>query len=1185
MLKHSHFVSEIVLAVRRACHLSRSAHTSPQTLEYKPIKKVMVANRGEIAIRVFRACTELGIRTVAVYSEQDTGQMHRQKADEAYLIGKGLPPVAAYLHIPDIIKVAKENDVDAIHPGYGFLSERADFAQACTDAGVRFIGPAPEVVQKMGDKVEARAIAIRAGVPVVPGSDAPISSLQEVQEFCNTYGFPIIFKAAYGGGGRGMRVVREYEELEENYQRAYSEALAAFGNGALFVEKFIEKPRHIEVQILGDKYGNVIHLYERDCSIQRRHQKVVEIAPATQLDPHLRDRLTADSVNLAKQVGYENAGTVEFLVDKHGKHYFIEVNSRLQVEHTVTEEITDVDLVHAQLHVCEGRSLPELGLKQDKIRINGFAIQCRVTTEDPTRGFQPDTGRLEVFRSGEGMGIRLDSASAFQGAVISPHYDSLLVKVIASGKDLPTAAAKMSRALAEFRVRGVKTNIPFLQNVLSNDQFLYGTVDTQFIDENPDLFNMKPVQNRAQKLLHYLGHVLVNGPTTPIPVNAKPSPVDPVVPAVPLGDPPTGFREVLLRDGPEGFARAVRAHQGLLLMDTTFRDAHQSLLATRVRTHDLKKIAPFVAHNFSNLFSMENWGGATFDVAMRFLCECPWKRLQELRSLIPNVPFQMLLRGANAVGYTNYPDNAVYKSNKENILLQKPEKNGMDIFRVFDSLNYLPNMLLGMEAAGSAGGVVEAAISYTGDVSDPTRQKYTLDYYLKLAEELVKAGTHILCIKDMAGLLKPEASRLLVGALRDRFPDMPIHVHTHDTAGAGVAAMLACAEAGVDIVDVAVDPMAGMTSQPSMGALVACTKGTKYNTGISLEKVFDYSEYWEVTRGLYAPFDCTATMKSGNADIYENEIPGGQYTNLHFQAHSMGLGHKFKEVKKAYVEANKLLGDLIKVTPSSKIVGDLAQFMVQNSLTRAEVEERADELSFPLSVVEFLQGHIGIPHGGFPEPLRSKVLKTLPRVEGRPGASMPPMDFQALETQLRETHGDDITPEDVMSAAMYPKVFQEFKEFTTTFGPVDCLNTRLFLDGPKIAEEFEVELERGKTLHIKALALGDLSKAGQREVFFELNGQLRSVLVKDTVAMKEMHFHPKALKDVRGQVGAPMPGKVVEVKVKQGQTVEKGQPLCVLSAMKMETVVNSPLSGTVAKVYVNVDSSLEGDDLILEIAE
>ncbi|XP_037333888.1 pyruvate carboxylase, mitochondrial [Pungitius pungitius] len=1167
-----------LLTVRRACLAPRYSHSAPRS-EYRPIKKVMVANRGEIAIRVFRACTELGIRTVAVYSEQDTGQMHRQKADEAYLIGKGLPPVAAYLDIPNIIQVAKDNNVDAIHPGYGFLSERSDFAQACSDAGVRFIGPSPETVRKMGDKVEARSLAISAGVPVVPGTDAPITCLQDAQVFSKTYGFPIIFKAAYGGGGRGMRVVREYEELEENYQRAYSEALAAFGNGALFVEKFIEKPRHIEVQILGDKYGNVIHLYERDCSIQRRHQKVVEIAPAFQLDPHLRNRLHADAVNLAKQVGYENAGTVEFLVDRQNKHYFIEVNSRLQVEHTVTEEITDVDLVHAQLHVCEGRSLPELGLKQDKIRVNGCAIQCRVTTEDPSRGFQPDTGRIEVFRSGEGMGIRLDSASAYQGAVISPHYDSLLVKVIASGKDLNTAASKMSRALAEFRVRGVKTNIPFLQNVFNNHQFLHSTVDTQFIDENQELFNLKPTQNRAQKLLHYLGHVMVNGPTTPIPVKAKPSSIDPVIPPGTMGDPPIGFRDVLLRDGPEGFAKAVRAHKGLLLMDTTFRDAHQSLLATRVRTHDLKKISPFVSHNFNNLFSLENWGGATFDVAMRFLSECPWKRLQELRALVPNVPFQMLLRGANAVGYTNYPDNAVFK------FCEVAKENGMDIFRVFDSLNYLPNMLLGMEAAGAAGGVVEAAISYTGDVSDPMRQKYSLDYYMNLADELVKAGTHILCIKDMAGLLKPQASKLLIGSLRDRFPDVPIHVHTHDTAGAGVAAMLACAEAGADVVDVAVDSMAGMTSQPSMGAMVACTKGTELDTGIVLEKVFDYSEYWEVARGLYAPFDCTATMKSGNADVYENEIPGGQYTNLHFQAHSMGLGNKFKEVKKAYVEANKLLGDLIKVTPSSKIVGDLAQFMVQNNLTRAEVEERADELSFPLSVVEFLQGYIGIPHGGFPEPFRSKVLKSLTRIEGRPGASLPPMDFKALEEGLRSAHGDDITPEDVMSAAMYPKVFQEFREFTANFGPVDCLGTRLFLDGPKIAEEFEVELERGKTLHIKALALGDLNKAGQREVFFELNGQLRSVLVKDTVAMKEMKFHPKAQKSIKGQVGAPMPGKVLEVKVEVGAKVEKGQPLCVLSAMKMEMVVNSPLAGTIKAVHVTADSSLEGDDLILEIEE
>ncbi|XP_059810905.1 pyruvate carboxylase, mitochondrial-like isoform X2 [Hypanus sabinus] len=959
-----------LLRVKRISVFS-AAWQSSHNVDYKPIKKVMVANRGEIAIRVFRACTELGIRTVAVYSEQDTGQMHRQKADEAYLIGKGLPPVQAYLHIPDIIKVAKENEVDAIHPGYGFLSERADFAQACVDAGVRFIGPPPEVVRKMGDKVEARAIAIEAGVPVVPGSSAPVTCLTEAQEFADAYDYPIMFKAAYGGGGRGMRVVRDYEELEENYQRAYSEALSAFGNGALFIERFIERPRHIEVQILGDKYGNVVHLYERDCSIQRRHQKVVEIAPAAQLDQQLRDRLTSDAVKLAKRVGYENAGTVEFLIDKHGKHFFIEVNSRLQVEHTVTEEITDVDLVHAQVHITEGRSLPELGLKQDGIRINGCAIQCRVTTEDPARGFQPDTGRIEVFRSGEGMGIRLDTASAFQGAVISPHYDSLLVKVIAHGKDHPTAASKLNRALAEFRIRGVKTNIPFLQNVLSNDQFLYGTVDTQFIDENPDLILLRPVQNRAQKLLHYLGHVMVNGPVTPIPVKAKPSAVDAVVPQVPLGGPPAGFRDILLTEGPEGYAKAVRNHKGLLLTDTTFRDAHQSLLATRVRTHDLKLISPFVAHNLHQLFSIENWGGATFDVAMRFLYECPWKRLQEMRELIPNIPFQMLLRGANAVGYTNYPDNAVYK------FCEVAKENGMDIFRVFDSLNFLPNMILGMEAAGSAGGVVEAAISYTGDVCDPSRTKYTLDYYLRLADELVQAGTHILCIKDMAGLLKPNSAKLLVRALRDRFPDMPLHIHTHDTAGAGVAAMLAAAEAGADVVDVAVDSMSGMTSQPSMGAVVACTKGTQLETGINLENVSDYSEYWEVTRQLYAPFDCTATMKSGNSDIYENEIPGGQYTNLHFQAHSMGLGNKFKAVKKAYTEANKLLGDLIKVTPSSKIVGDLAQFMVQNNLSREDVETEAEDLSFPQSVVEFLQGYIGIPHGGFPEPFRSKVRSQL----------------------------------------------------------------------------------------------------------------------------------------------------------------------------------------------------------------
>ncbi|XP_065588315.1 pyruvate carboxylase, mitochondrial [Cyrtonyx montezumae] len=1157
--------------------LLRGPPGSVRSASCQPIRKVLVANRGEIAIRVFRACTELGLRTVAVYSEQDTGQMHRQKADEAYLVGRGLPPVQAYLHVPDIIRVARENGVDAIHPGYGFLSERADFAQACVDAGVRFVGPPPEVVRKMGDKVEARGIAIAAGVPVVPGTSAPVATLAEAQDFAARVGFPIIFKAAHGGGGRGMRAVRGPQELEESFSRASSEALAAFGDGALFVEKLIERPRHIEVQILGDKHGNVVHLYERDCSIQRRHQKVVEIAPAACLDPQLRARLASDAVRIAQQVGYENAGTVEFLVDRDGNHYFIEVNSRLQVEHTVTEEITGVDLVQAQLLVAAGRSLPELGLQQDRVRVNGCAIQCRVTTEDPARGFQPDTGRIEVFRSGEGMGIRLDGASAFQGALISPHYDSLLVKVIAHGPDQPSAAAKMSRALAEFRIRGVKTNIPFLQNVLAHPQFLGGAVDTQFIDENPELFHLRPSQNRAQKLLHYLGHVMVNGPSTPLPVKAKAALVEPVPPPVPMGPPPEGLRAVLQREGPAGFTRALRGHRGLLLTDTTFRDAHQSLLATRVRTRDLARVAPFVAHSLSPLCSMETWGGATFDVAMRFLHECPWERLRELRRLVPNIPFQMLLRGANAVGYTNYPDNVIYR------FCEVAAANGMDIFRIFDALNYLPNLLLGVEAVGRAGAVVEAALSYTGDVADPTRTKYSLDYYLGLARELVAAGTHILCIKDMAGLLTPAAARLLVGSLRERFPEVPIHVHTHDTAGAAIATLLAAANAGADVVDVAVDAMSGMTSQPSMGALVACARGTPLDTGIALERVFEYSEYWEGARGLYAAFDCTATMKSGNADVYENEIPGGQYTNLHFQAHAMGLGHKFKEVKKAYAEANKLLGDLIKVTPSSKVVGDLAQFMVQNGLSREEAEARADELSFPLSVVEFLQGYIGTPPGGFPEPFRSKVLKDLPRVEGRPGASLSPLDFEALSQELGARDGAPPSPEDLLSAALYPKVYAEFRDFTSTFGPVSCLGTRLFLEGPTIAEEFEVELERGKTLHIKALALGDLNAAGQREVFFELNGQLRSILVRDTQALKEMHVHPKADRSAKGQVGAPMPGEVVEVRVKEGAAVEKGAPLCVLSAMKMETVVTAPRGGTVTRLHVRPGMSLEGDDLIAEI--
>lgn len=1163
----------------------QAARASTSVKQKKPtkskIKKLLIANRGEIAVRIARAGTEAGIRTVAIYSEQDAKQIHRQKADEAYLIGKGMPPVAAYLNIPEIIRLSKEHDVDAIHPGYGFLSERSDFARACVKNGIKFIGPSPEIIHLMGDKIEARKTAIANNVPIIPGTETPVKSLNEVKEFCEQFGYPIMLKAAYGGGGRGMRVVKEESEVQKMYELATSEATAAFGDGSMFIERFIEKPRHIEVQVLGDHYGNVVHLFERDCSVQRRHQKVIEIAPAPLLDPEIRKKLTDCAIRLCTAVGYQNAGTVEFLLEDSGEFYFIEVNARLQVEHTVSEEITGVDLVRAQIGVAEGNSLEELNLTQDKIKAQGFAIQARITTEDPTNDFVPDTGRIEVFRSGEGMGIRLDSASTFSGAVISPHYDSLLIKVIAHGNDNKDAANKLVRALKEFRIRGVKTNIPFVLNVLQHKEYLDGFVHTDFIFRNPELLNIRPTQNRAQKLLHYLSEVIVNGPCTPLATKAKPAKIVPQVPEVkknpgPISR-PTGFRDILLASGPEGLAKAARREGNLLLTDTTFRDAHQSLLATRVRTYDLLRISPFVSNNFANLFSLECWGGATFDVALRFLKECPWDRLEKMRELIPNIPFQMLLRGANGVGYKNYPDNAVFE------FCKLAQKSGMDIFRVFDALNYLPNLQLGIDAVGEAGGVVEAAICYTGDVADPTKTKYSIDYYMNLVAELVKCGTHILCIKDMAGLLKPQAANILIGSLRAQYPKLPIHVHTHDTAMAGVASMLACAEAGADVVDCAVDSMSGMTSQPSMGALVASLQGTEYDTGISLDSVSQYSSYWEQTRCLYAPFECTTTMKSGNSDVYENEIPGGQYTNLQFQAFSLGLSDQFPEVKRKYTIANQLLGDLVKVTPTSKVVGDLAQFMVQNKLEASDVDNRADELDFPSSVVEFMQGQLGQPYGGFPEPFRTKMLKGKAKYDGRVGESLPPVDFEAMRDELVKRYGEVITDRDVMSYCMYPDVFHEFAQFREEFGPVDGLPTRLFFAGSDLGEEFEVELETGKTLHLKIIALGDVDKDGKREVFCEVNGQLRTFLVDDKKEVGNVERNPKAVKGVKGSIGAPMPGKVIGVRVEEGQTVKKGDPVAVLSAMKMETNVTSPIDGVVSSISVTTGMTLAAGDLIVTV--
>jgi pyruvate carboxylase len=1092
------------------------------------------------------------------------------------------------LNIPEIIKIAKENGVEAIHPGYGLLSESGEFAKQCANNGIIFVGPTPEVMLRMGNKTEARKAALEAGLKIIAGTNEPIIKLKDAREFAEQHGYPIIFKAAHGGGGRGMRVVLNGQELEESFQRATSEAKAAFGNGEVFIEKYLEKPRHIEVQILGDHHNNVVHLYERDCSVQRRHQKVLEIAPAPCLPVEIRDKITADAVKLAKYVGYQNAGTVEFLLDKKNDNYFIEVNARLQVEHTVTEEITGIDLVQSQIRVAEGASLSDLKLTQDNIKVNGSALQCRMTTEDPSKNFQPDNGRIEVYRSGQGMGIRLDAANAFTGAVISPYYDSLLVKVISHAQSHEASCAKMIRALKEFRVRGVKTNIPYLLNVLQNKDFVQGSVDTSFIDSNPQLFDFKPTANRAQKLLNYLAEVMVNGPTTELGTSLKPSTITPKIPEVTHNldkdfniIKPTGWRDIYAKQGAAKFAKAIREHtkstNSLLLTDTTMRDAHQSLLATRVRTHDLKKISPFVAHNFPEFFSLEMWGGATFDVSLRFLHECPWERLRELRKLVPNIPFQMLLRGANGVGYTNYPDNVVYEFCKRSV------ENGMDIFRVFDSLNYLPNIQLGMDAVNKAGGIVEAAISYTGDVSDPTRTKYNLAYYVTLADQLVKSGTHILCIKDMAGLLKPKAVHMLIDAIRQRHPDTPIHLHTHDTAGTGVANYMAAAQAGVDICDVAVDSMSGMTSQPSMGAVVAALQNTRECTRVNLESVFKYSAYWEQARLLYAPFECTTTMKSGNADIYQNEIPGGQYTNLQFQAFSLGLGDQFEQVKRSYTEANQILGDIIKVTPSSKIVGDLAQFMVQNKLTKQNVLDRAEDLSFPSSVVEYMQGLIGQPPGGFPEPLRTQILKGKKRYDTiRPGADLAPLDLVKVKADLIEKFGEEVTDCDVMSYVMFPKVLEDFLEFKSKYGPVNALNTRHFFVGPKIAEDIAIEIETGKTLHVKVLALGEL-KGTQREVFFELNGQLRTLFVQDKLIAKDVKSQPKAVKGNKGSIGAPMPGTVVEIKVKEGDLVKKGDSLVVLSAMKMETIVKSPVSGKVKTLAIANGQKLEGEDLLLEI--
>ncbi|EXJ96219.1 pyruvate carboxylase [Capronia coronata CBS 617.96] len=1149
------------------------------------LKKLLVANRGEIPIRIFRTAHELSLQTVAVYSYEDRLGMHRQKADEAYMIGKRgqYTPVGAYLAGDEIIKIALAHDVQMIHPGYGFLSENAEFARKVEEAGIIFVGPTHQVIDSLGDKVSARNLAMKCDVPVVPGTEGPVEAYEDVKAFTDQYGFPIIIKAAFGGGGRGMRVVRDQESLKDSFQRATSEAKSAFGNGTVFVERFLDKPKHIEVQLLGDNHGNVVHLYERDCSVQRRHQKVVEIAPAKDLPSEVRDAILNDAVKLAKSVNYRNAGTAEFLVDQHNRYYFIEINPRIQVEHTITEEITGIDIVAAQIQIAAGATLEQLGLTQDRISTRGFAIQCRITTEDPSNNFSPDTGKIEVYRSAGGNGVRLDGGNGFAGAIITPHYDSMLVKCTCHGSTYEIVRRKMLRALVEFRIRGVKTNIPFLGSLLTHPVFVAGTCWTTFIDDTPELFKLIGSQNRAQKLLQYLGDLAVNGSSIkgqigeskfkgeiimPKMLDNQGNEIDVTVPCT------QGWKSIIDKEGPDGFAKAIRANKGCLIMDTTWRDAHQSLLATRVRTVDFCNIARETSYALNNAFALECWGGATFDVAMRFLYEDPWDRLRKLRKLVPNIPFQMLLRGANGVAYKSLPDNAIYHFCKQ------AKKNGMDIFRVFDALNDIDQLEVGMRAVQEAGGVVEGTICYSGDMLNP-KKKYNLEYYLELVDKIVKIGTHTLGIKDMAGVLKPKAARLLVGSIRKKYPDLPIHVHTHDSAGTGVASMVACAEAGADAVDAATDSMSGMTSQPSIGAILASLEGTPYDPGLNDHNVRALDQYWSQLRLLYSPFE--AGLTGPDAEVYEHEIPGGQLTNLIFQASQLGLGAQWLETKKAYEQANALLGDIVKVTPTSKVVGDLAQFMVSNKLNYDDVIAKAKELDFPESVLEFFEGYMGQPYGGFPEPLRTDALRGRRKMDKRPGLYLEPVDFAKVRKELKEKY-NTVSETDVASYVMYPKVFEDYRKFVDKYGDLSVLATKYFLNKPDIGEEFEVELEKGKVLILKLLAIGPLSEStGQREVFYEMNGEVRQVTIDDTKAAVENTSRPKADPSDSSQVGAPMAGVVVEVRVKEGNEVKKGDPIAVLSAMKMEMVISAPHSGKVGSIQVKEGDSVAGSDLVCRI--
>lgn len=1143
-------------------------------MRIKPFNKVLVANRGEIAIRIFRACKELGVRTVAIYSEEDKYALFRIRADESYLIGKKKKPIEVYLSMGEIIELALKKGADAIHPGYGFLAENPEFARKCTEAGLEFIGPSAYTLENLGDKIKSKLLAHEVNVPTIPGVDKPLNSVEEAVDFANTHGYPIILKAAAGGGGRGMRVVYNEKDLAREFLSAKTESKKAFGIDDIFIEKYLERPKHIEVQILADKYGHIVHLYERDCSVQRRHQKIVEFTPAFAIDKNLREKLYADALKLAQAVNYVNAGTVEFLVDKNGHHYFIEMNPRIQVEHTITEMTTGIDIVQSQILIAQGYALdsPEIGIpSQETIEPRGYSIQCRITTEDPLSNFMPDTGKIDVYRTSSGFGIRLDGGNGYTGSTITPYYDSLLVKIISHSRTFQDATRKAIRSIREMNVKGVKTNDAFLINVLNHEKFLSGECDTHFIDDTPELFDIKPKKDYETKILKYIGEKVVNEiKNTKKDYNIAP------VPKVQIPLERLGLRKILLEKGADGFVQWIKGQTKLFLTDTTFRDAHQSLLATRVRTKDMLKIAPATSVLAKNLFSLEMWGGATFDVAYRFLRESPWRRLQALRELIPNIPFQMLLRGSNAVGYTNYPDNLI------RTFIREAAEQGIDIFRIFDSLNWLKGMEVAFEEVMKSGKIAEVSMCYTGDILDDRRDKYSLKYYVKLAKEIEKMGAHILAIKDMSGLLKPYAAAKLIRALKNE-TSLPIHLHTHDTSGNGVATLLMAAEAGVDIVDTALSPMAGLTSSPPLNSVISALENTVHDPEIDLEGIQKLCDYWSETRTVYEPFE--SGLKSGTAEIYKYEIPGGQYSNLKPQVDSFGLGHKFHEVKEMYRKVNEMLGDIVKVTPTSKVVGDLAIFMVQNKLTKENILEKGQGLTFPDSVVDYFRGMMGQPEGGFPEDLQRVVLKGEEPINCRPGEILPPVDFEAIKQKLKEEFKVEANIRNALSYALYPKVYSDYLKSLQDYGHLYNLESHVFFYGLKEGETSEIELDEGKIMIVKLVEIGDLDEEGYKTLAFEVNGNRREIKILDRNFEEKVKTDLTlfANPDIPQEIGASITGTIAKILVRENEKVSKKQSLLLIEAMKMETNILAPVEGEVESILVTEGQQVKSGQLLMKL--